>query len=74
MKLMPMKKLHHELLLLLDEEKANKVLDMVSGWVRCQRTCAMFFQENGVSIHLVSKRVMLDDLSDCMKKASVGVK
>jgi len=66
-----MKKLHHALLLLLDETKANKVLDLISEWVKSQRACAMIFQPDGLSVHLVSKRAMIDDLEDCMEKSSV---
>lgn len=63
-----MKKLHQELLALLDETNAIKVLDLVSDWVRLQRTCAMIMQKDGLCVHLVSKRDMLDDLKDAFDR------
>ena len=65
-----MKKLHKELLMLLDETNAIKVLTIVDEWVRAQRTCAMIMQTDGLAVHLVSKREMLDDLKDAWKEAS----
>lgn len=62
-----MKKLHENLIRLLDETNAIKVLDMVSDWVREKRTCAMIFQKDGDAIHLISKRDLLDDLKDAWK-------
>jgi hypothetical protein len=40
----------------------DDVLKAVKAWVIQQRTCAMIFEKSGLSIHLISKKQLLENL------------
>jgi hypothetical protein len=42
--------------------ETDLIIDSVKEWVKAQPTRAMIFEKSGLSIHLVSKRILLDEL------------
>lgn len=40
----------------------DDVLKAVRAWVIQQRTCAMIFEKDGLSIHLIRKKQLLEEL------------
>jgi hypothetical protein len=48
--------------LMIDELYSKEAVKVVKEWIIHQRTCAMIFQEDGLSIHLISKKRLLEEL------------